>query len=473
MCYRRSPFEIGYAFNSAPWSKLFSWSANSGLVVSDNRTAVEIGAVMDVFAPETPGPPTGSAVNDALEFSWTAPESFGVPILSYQVRISSSADYAAQTVTNQTSIDVRSVTYGAQYCISVVAVSVGGLSVESDTGCTTAMATCPAGSYILDDFATCVPCPMGQYADQGTETQNCTPCGLGTYAPQTGMGRCIDCSYGFVAMQTSSIACTACPVGATCEDTSSLMVSPGMWRGSFDLFAVYDCPFGVDACLGGNTTYSCGPGYGGVLCAVCERGFVRTLGHCMDCGSLNAPVVPIILAVAAAVTVLTVWYLARVYRTFAAAMESISLSVPLKIYFSTCQILGTFATLLSDVLFQPLKGFLAKLTFVTDLADLVGGFGVSCAHHELRSLRMRLLLSTVVPIIISLCVVVVFKFRVLWSPPNLVGALRRAHSTFILLLLYVILPSTSTMIFQTFVRDSRPLGTNGEQYLIADYAGKW
>ena len=64
-------------------------------------------------------------------------------------------------------------------------------------------------------------------------------------------------------------------------------------------------------------------------------------------------------------------------------------------------------------------------------------------------------------------------FRVLWSPPNRVGALRRAHSTFILLLLYVILPSTSTMIFQTFVRDSRPLGTNGEQYLIADYAGKW
>ena len=166
-----------------------------------------------------------------------------------------------------------------------------------------------------------------------------------------------------------------------------------------------------------------------------------------------------------------VWYLTRTSK-WLSSMEAISLSVPLKIYFATCQILATLASLLSDVLFQPLKGFLANMAFITDFADLLSGFGVSCAHRELRTFRARLLTSTLVPIALIFGIVSVFMFRVLWSHPNRVRVVRRAHATFALLLLYVTLPSTSTTIFKTFVRDSRPLGTNGEQYLIADYAGK-
>ena len=141
-------------------------------------------------------------------------------------------------------------------------------------------------------------------------------------------------------------------------------------------------------------------------------------------------------------------------------------------YIATCQILGVFATLLSDVLFQPLKGFLANLTFATDLADLLDGFGVACAHHEMRTFTVRLLLSTIAPIVLCLCIAAVFGCQVLLSHPNRTRALQRAHATFALLLLYVILPSTSALIFEAFVRDSRPLGINGEQYLIADYAGE-
>ena len=140
-------------------------------------------------------------------------------------------------------------------------------------------------------------------------------------------------------------------------------------------------------------------------------------------------------------------------------------------YIATCQILGVFATLLSDVLFQPLKGFLANLTFATDLADLLNGFGVACAHHEMRTFRARLLISTMLPIVLIFGIAAVFMFRAFLSHPNRVRALRHSHLTFVLLLLYVTLPSTSTMVFKTFVRDSRPLGTNGEQYLIVDYAG--
>ena len=168
---------------------------------------------------------------------------------------------------------------------------------------------------------------------------------------------------------------------------------------------------------------------------------------------------------------LIVWYSARVSKRFAAACEAISFSVPFKIYFATCQILGAYATLLSHALFQPLKELLDRLSVATDLAELFSGFGVSCAYYELRAFKSKLLLSMIVPIALSLCIAVVFKCRA-FLHPNCAKSLRQAHATFALLLLYVTLPSTSTTIFKTFVRDSRPLGTSGEQYLIADYAGK-
>ena len=75
--------------------------------------------------------------------------------------------------------------------------------------------------------------------------------------------------------------------------------------------------------------------------------------------------------------------------------------------------------------------------------------------------------------VLSLFVAAVYVCRVFLSHPDRVQALRRTHAWFVLLLLYVTLPSTSTIIFKAFIRDSRPLGTNGEQYLIADYSGEF
>ena len=138
---------------------------------------------------------------------------------------------------------------------------------------------------------------------------------------------------------------------------------------------------------------------------------------------------------------------------------------------ATSQILGTYATLISDVLFEPLKSFFENMAFVTEVAGFFGWFGVSCAHYELRTCRARLLISIAIPIVLVLSIALVLMLRVLLSRQDCVRRLRRTHATFALLVLYVTLPSTSTMIFKAFVRDSRPLGTNGEKYLIADYAG--
>ena len=54
--------------------------------------------------------------------------------------------------------------------------------------------------------------------------------------------------------------------------------------------------------------------------------------------SLPFPTTALLLAVVAGMLVCAVWFLTRTNTTFAAALESISFSVPFKIYFATCQV---------------------------------------------------------------------------------------------------------------------------------------
>ena len=316
-------------------------------------------------------------------------------------------------------------------------------------------------------------CPAGTYED--LESVSCKEC-IWPATSAASASSCNICDRGYF-MEKDGATCTQCPQEALCNSPGStlttLPLKSNFWRPATHSLQIYECPV-PEACLGGSghDPALCAIGYGGVLCAVCSEGYVATIDRCANCDSLNTPIATIISLVTAVVVGLAVWYMARFNKRFAAMMESMTFSVPLKIYFSTCQILGVYATLLSDVLFQPLKGFLEKLSVVTDFTDFFGGFGVSCAHRELQTFKIRLLISTILPIALSLCIAAALILRVLSSHPNRVRALQRAHAAFALLLLYVTLPSTSTMIFNTFVRDRRPLGTNGEQYLIADYAGE-
>ena len=330
---------------------------------------------------------------------------------------------------------------------------------------------CLPGMYFDVLQHECMSCTAGTYASGTGVRVSCDECAAGKFAPSEDSESCGSCANGQIALSRKSTECVVCPAGATCSTATSLTVNPGMWRGSFTSFNIFDCPI-RDACLGSNATTSlCAPGYGGIICAVCQPGFVKTSDGCVDCNTLSAPIVTIITVSTTVVIVLAGWYLTRTSKRFAAALEAIQFSVAFKIYFATCQVLGVHATLFSDVLFEPLKGFLVNLAAATDLADFFGCFGVACAHHELRSFRTRLLIATIVPIVLISGIVASFVFRALFSPPNHMRALQHAHSTFALLLLYVALPSTSSMILRAFLRDSRPLGTHGEQYLIADYEG--
>ena len=357
-------------------------------------------------------------------------------------------------------------------------------SVTDDNGAVSALTAfvevtcrsmqCNPGSYFdMTEARSCLSCPAGTFAPGTAVRSSCDDCAVGTFTASEGSVSCGSCANGQVSLNRGSTACIVCPTGATCDDTSSLFVNPGMWKAGTDSLGIYECPFGPHACLGANATNeNCADGYGGVLCAVCQPGYIQTAEGCTDCSSLKAPIATIIVMVMGASIALIISYLVLTNKRIAAMMEAISISAPFKIYFSTIQILGTFSILLQDVLFQPLKGFFATMSFITDFADLFSGFGLSCANEEMRTFKAKLLISTLVPVMAGVAVAVFFFLRISLAHPERLKALKRARSTAALLVLYVTLPSTATMIFRTFVRDGRALGSRGEHYLIADYAGK-
>ena len=209
------------------------------------------------------------------------------------------------------------------------------VSLVGSVAVTCSATQCNAGLYFDVETLACEECPVGTFATDYAIRKSCEDCAAGTFAPNTGSHTCGSCDNGQIAPDRGSASCSPCPSGATCRNT--MVVNPGWWRASIDTFNIYECDFN-HACRGGNATNLCHPGYGGVLCNVCQQSFIQTLDECKDCSTLQVPITEIIFIAAVAVIILTVWYLARSNKRFAAVMESVSFSVPFKIYFSTCQV---------------------------------------------------------------------------------------------------------------------------------------
>lgn len=119
-------------------------------------------------------------------------------------------------------------------------------------------------------------------------------CDRGEYFIERVCKACDEGSYSFVDPSSWSLSeltrdnvCSECPAGAEECYGSEILVRRGYWRVSWDSSHIFECPLGEDSCLGGNRTgeESCGEGYTGALCAVCEGGyhFSDTMQACEPC----------------------------------------------------------------------------------------------------------------------------------------------------------------------------------------------
>ena len=119
-------------------------------------------------------------------------------------------------------------------------------------------------------------CIRGEYYQE----RICNPCEEGTYSFTDPGGLAL-------SEITKTLVCQPCPPEALSCYQDTMTLKPGYWRSDNDSTNILECPWDAESCLGGQSSgdASCGSGYHGPLCAVCEdeHHFVASSQTCEQC----------------------------------------------------------------------------------------------------------------------------------------------------------------------------------------------
>lgn len=163
----------------------------------------------------------------------------------------------------------------------------------------------------------CRPCAPGSWSDGSAQLggeSHCTPCKAGTAqnasasAERTGAFTCVPCADGTASAGGATLPCFRCPGGLQCTGGQVSVQPNHWWSGGLSLSsstALYEClapgscnVAAANSNITGGVKVECREGSGGVLCAVCDRGFTRTApGHCLRCPHLAVVVAVSVFAV--------------------------------------------------------------------------------------------------------------------------------------------------------------------------------
>ncbi|XP_065054856.1 uncharacterized protein LOC135683518 [Rhopilema esculentum] len=184
---------------------------------------------------------------------------------------------------------------------------------------------CPAGAFYQDEMAAiaCKPCPLGQFVPldkaPGKSPLQCLTCPFGTNTNSSAAYRACKCLPGFARSHRFQ-GCTKCTQeGFSCQ-TDYKELTKGYWMSwqtmqsasntscktlykafmqnldtkndTYDRATIkYDCHMPTahkcplqGSCLGGIEA-DCKRGYTGILCAVCQGGYMKNFGKCTKCPS--------------------------------------------------------------------------------------------------------------------------------------------------------------------------------------------
>ena len=167
---------------------------------------------------------------------------------------------------------------------------------------------CPAGHYANPSQTACLPCSPGCIS--GIASTFCDACDKGKFAFGEKNTFCTYCDEVLKGSDTITTGATSdkdckCGAGEYKSDSSSscelvmegvdqnatefgmtlqtLYLKPGHWRVTENSTVIYKC-FNEDLCLGGsNLTSACVEGSTGPYCEVCEEGFAKSQGVCVEC----------------------------------------------------------------------------------------------------------------------------------------------------------------------------------------------
>lgn len=331
-------------------------------------------------------------------------------------------------------------------------------------------------------------------------------CQVGEYQSN---GKCIKCQNGSYSLELGVTTCKSCVgmTGVSACYADQIVLDDGYWRRYSTNEAILTCPRISTSCVGGAVTGSdtCYAGYEGPLCAVCSSGYYMSSNECKECTPRNEASVELILLVLFLASLLvagcgSIYYryvyvdvvdLKRkleqslvsgqvtqvpqltsfhlVYLWFRKKMNEIT--VRLKIFTSTYQVVVATGTVLDVSMPIGFSGFCSAFQFVN--LDVYSVFPVGC-NHEFNFMD-ELLWETLVPLIMTallgLYVFIAYGlYRYYQKEASMLKsyeeAKERALSLFFYLS-YLVLPSVSVKIFQTFICES--IDPNNEDPSSDDY----
>jgi hypothetical protein len=274
------------------------------------------------------------------------------------------------------------------------------------------------------------PCFRGEYFGE----RICTPCEEGTYS-------FVDPAERELSELTKSEVCQPCPSQASRCYQDTIVLIPGYWRSDNTSTNIVECPWHEESCRGGRSSgdASCGDGYHGPLCAVCEddHHFVASTRTCEPCGdtaSFFDPFMIVVLVIAFVVVVLLAFGLKRASRDEAATTMDGLIAVVLlrlKVYrpdtfakektlmfprtratrrraFKSCvvyitfyQIVSTLPFILADVEFPDVYDTLMSAVSVVNFAINQDSI-VSCSLDSEYDYVTKLVISTTFPMVCAI-----------------------------------------------------------------------
>ena len=328
--------------------------------------------------------------------------------------------------------------------------NLGAVSVSAPVSVTCQATICDPGMFFDMGQLECTSCPVGAAALEAGIRTTCDLCAVGTFAPNIGMASCGSCESGRVALDMGLASCVICPAGASCPGGTTIVVAAGHWRTSSLSRTIMACPYGTCKGEDGNVTI-CAEGSRGRLCGVCEPEYFLDKSRCRECRMSHPLLYAAVLLLALGmlfVIAIAAWIRfsnpqARSKRRGVASVALIvlrSMDVQrCKIAWVTASIIGSMSWTTNVVWPPPLSYFTAGLAALSEFSFIP----VSCINPNVTFYEI-MVASSSVP-----CAFVM----VIWAC-SLVAPTKISHKKFIqiaLLVAFIVLPFTTTRIFQTFI----------------------
>ncbi|GMH62118.1 hypothetical protein TrLO_g3231 [Triparma laevis f. longispina] len=364
---------------------------------------------------------------------------------------------------------------------------------SSDPGSATCY-TCKPGKFTNHNQTKCLLCPAGKIS--GVAASKCVACEIGKYAEGEGNPGCNFCDddealKGSITLQNGTISASGCicPAGEyvnfgngdnACKRVPegvktnveamtvvNLNVSKGFWRTDNSSSKVLPC-LSPDHCLGGsNPEDQCKEGHTGPLCAICNDGYASTgSGMFLKCSNCEEgdPVTTIIFVVFVfffftfLMITLSSFCCSKTKDSDSLASNSVLLHSKIdsflefyvqarpfgKIVLSYFQVVGALSFNF-DIEFPPF--FTMLMTYISSIVnlDFLNMLPVGCVMSSFNY-HHTLLIYTLVPFLIGFNMIVAY---LILRKKGKIAASNAIFSWF-LFMMFLILPSVSSKILNTF-----------------------